>query len=107
MELHDNIGQQLILIKNRSWRLQQLSKEPVKNLISGPINHIATIMAEVRSILHHLRPYQMDLLGLTQSINGLITDTFTDYQLEQGKPMKSTRISIQTSPCTFSGFYNY
>ncbi len=85
MELHDNIGQQLILIKNRSWRLQQLSKEPVKNLISGPINHIATIMAEVRNILHHLRPYQMDLLGLTQSIKGLITDTFTDYQLEQGK----------------------
>nr|WP_121273593.1 7TM diverse intracellular signaling domain-containing protein [Pedobacter schmidteae] len=85
MELHDNIGQQLILIKNRSWRLQQLSQEPTKSLINGPINHIATIMAEVRSILHHLRPYQMDLLGLTQSINGLITDTFNDYQVQQGK----------------------
>lgn len=85
MELHDNIGQQLILIKNRSWRLQQVSQEPVKKLVSGPINHIATIMAEVRSILHHLRPYQMDLLGLTQSIHGLIADSFTDYQVEQGK----------------------
>lgn len=85
MELHDNIGQQLILIKNRSWRLQQLSQAPIKDLVGGPINHIATIMAEVRSILHQLRPYQMDLLGLTQSINGLITDTFTDYQVEQGK----------------------
>lgn len=84
MELHDNIGQQLILIKNRSWRLQQLSEEPVKNLVGRPIEHIAATMAEVRGILHRLRPYQMDLLGLTQSINGLITDTFDDYDIEQG-----------------------
>lgn len=84
MELHDNIGQQLILIKNRAWRLQQLSDEPIKNLVNHPIEHIAATMAEVRGILHRLRPYQMDLLGLTQSIHGLITDTFTDYDIEQG-----------------------
>lgn len=85
MELHDNIGQQLILIKNRSWRLQQLSEAALKNQVSGPIAQVATIMAEVRSILHRLRPYQMDLLGLTQSIHGLISDTFTDHHLEQGQ----------------------
>ncbi|WP_214228245.1 7TM diverse intracellular signaling domain-containing protein [Pedobacter sp. B4-66] len=85
MELHDNIGQQLILIKNRSWRLQQLSEAALKNQVSGPIAQVATIMAEVRGILHRLRPYQMDLLGLTQSIHGLITDTFADHHLEQGK----------------------
>jgi len=84
MELHDNIGQQLILIKNRSWRLQQLSEESLKNLVNRPIEHIAATMAEVRGILHRLRPYQMDLLGLTQSINGLIADTFNDYDIEQG-----------------------
>lgn len=84
MELHDNIGQQLILIKNRSWRLQQLSEEPLKNLVNRPIEHIAATMAEVRGILHRLRPYQMDLLGLTQSIHGLISDTFTEYHIEQG-----------------------
>jgi len=83
MELHDNIGQQLILIKNRSWRLQQLSEEPIKNLVNRPIEHIAATMAEVRRILHRLRPYQMDLLGLTQSIHGLIGDTFTEYHIEQ------------------------
>jgi len=83
MELHDNIGQQLILIKNRSWRLQQLSQGGIKDLVSAPINHIAAIMAEVRGILHRLRPYQMDLLGLTHSIHGLITDTFTDFDIEQ------------------------
>jgi len=84
MELHDNIGQQLILIKNRSWRLQQLSQEPIKNLVNRPIEHIAATMAKVRGILHRLRPYQMDLLGLTQSINGLICDTFSEYHIEQG-----------------------
>lgn len=84
MELHDNIGQQLILIKNRSWRLQQLSEGGIKDLVSAPINHIAATMAEVRGILHRLRPYQMDLLGLTHSIHGLISDTFNDYEVEQG-----------------------
>lgn len=83
MELHDNIGQQLILIKNRAWRLQQISVEPIKNLVSRPIEHIASTMAEVRGILHRLRPYQMDLMGLTQSIHGLIADTFADYHIEQ------------------------
>jgi signal transduction histidine kinase len=84
MELHDNIGQQLILIKNRSWRLQQLSAAPIKDLVSRPIAQVAATMAEVRSMLHRLRPYQMDLLGLTQSIHGLISDTFADYQIGQG-----------------------
>lgn len=84
MELHDNIGQQLILIKNKSWRLQQLSEAPIKNLVNRPIEHVAATMAEVRGILHRLRPYQMDLLGLTQSIHGLIGDTFTEYHVEQG-----------------------
>ncbi|WP_285056731.1 sensor histidine kinase [Pedobacter ginsengisoli] len=84
MELHDNIGQQLIVIKNRSWRLQQLVEEPLKKQVSIVIDHIAAIMAEVREILHRLRPYQMDLMGLTQSIRGLISDTFADYDVRQG-----------------------
>ncbi|WP_316818192.1 7TM diverse intracellular signaling domain-containing protein [Pedobacter nyackensis] len=85
MELHDNIGQQLILIKNKSWRLQQLSEQPLKEEVTHSIDHVAEIMVSVRSILHRLRPYQMDLLGLTQSINGMIAEAFADYHLEHEK----------------------
>lgn len=82
MELHDNIGQQLILIKNKFWRLQQQSDSLSTNPINQSIDHVAKIMIEIRSILHRLRPYQMDLLGLTESINGMIADTFTKCEIE-------------------------
>jgi two-component system, sensor histidine kinase LadS len=85
MELHDNIGQQLILIKNRSWRLYQLSADSVKGQVMSAILQIAAIMAEVRNMLHRLRPYQMDLLGLTQSIHSLIAEAFTDYKIDRGE----------------------
>lgn len=82
MELHDNIGQQLILIKNKFWRLQRQSEGESANPINQSIDHVGKIMAEIRSILHRLRPYQMDLLGLTESINGMIVDTFTKHEIE-------------------------
>lgn len=82
MELHDNIGQQLILIKNKSWKLQRQSEESLKSSVNIFIDHVAEIMAEIRNVLHRLRPYQMDLLGLTESVNGLISDTFTNYDIE-------------------------
>lgn len=82
MELHDNIGQQLILIKNKSWRLQQLSRDAIKNDVSKSIAHIGEIISGVRGILHRLRPYQIDLLGLTKSIHGLMADVFANYDLE-------------------------
>lgn len=80
MELHDNIGQQLILIKNKAWRLQQLSDKTSQEAIGRTINHIADIITRVRSLLHRLRPYQMDLLGLTESINGMLTEVFSSHQ---------------------------
>lgn len=82
MELHDNIGQQLILIKNKAWRLQQLSDKTSEEAIGRTINHIADIITRVRSLLHRLRPYQMDLLGLTESINGMLAEVFSNHQFE-------------------------
>lgn len=89
MELHDNIGQQLILIKNRFWRLHQLSEDRFKTIVMKSVSHVADIMAEVRSILHRLRPYQMDLLGLNQSIHGLMAEVFTDYKTNDDDDISS------------------
>jgi len=81
MELHDNIGQQLILIKNKAWRLRQLSGQACTEAIDRTINHIADIIAQIRGILHRLRPYQMDLLGLSQSIQSMVVEVCANHQL--------------------------
>ncbi|OOG19199.1 hypothetical protein BWD42_04425 [Sphingobacterium sp. CZ-UAM] len=81
MELHDNIGQQLILIKNKAWRLKQLSAQTGRDAIGRTIDHIADIIAQIRAILHRLRPYQMDLMGLSQSIESMVMDACVNHQL--------------------------
>lgn len=82
LELHDNIGQQLILIKNKAWKLERKSEEALSGSINLSISHIGEIMTRIRGILHRLRPYQMDLLGLTESINGMIVEVFSHHELE-------------------------
>ena len=72
-ELHDSVGQSLSLIKNKIALLMRgISKEQslneLNNMVSGTIQ-------EVRSISYGLRPFQLDLLGLTQSIRSLVEDT--------------------------------
>jgi signal transduction histidine kinase/ligand-binding sensor domain-containing protein len=73
-ELHDSLGQSLAIIKNRAM----LS-------LSAPDNHeraleqlreiseaSAEVIDEVKEIAHNLRPYQLDRLGLTKTIEGMI-----------------------------------
>jgi signal transduction histidine kinase len=73
-ELHDSLGQSLAIIKNRA----RLS-------LSAPDNHdraleqlreiseaSAEVIDEVKEIAHNLRPYQLDRLGLTKTIEGMI-----------------------------------
>lgn len=73
-ELHDSVGQKLILIKNKVLR-------PAKNGNGNEqtpdlAEHVADVIQEIRSISYALRPYQMDLLGLTQSIKSLAEEAF-------------------------------
>jgi signal transduction histidine kinase len=73
-ELHDSLGQSLIIIKNRTLMslttpdnhdraIQQMGE------ISDAASHA---IGELKEIAHNLRPYQMDYLGLTASLKAMI-----------------------------------
>ncbi|MBR9974568.1 MAG: tetratricopeptide repeat protein [Bacteroidetes bacterium] len=78
-ELHDSLGQGLLVIRNRAF----MAKEHVAD--AGKLEEQLDIIAEtagntlneVRQISRALRPYQLDRFGLTASITGL-TDTLSE-----------------------------
>lgn len=73
-ELHDSIGQNLLIIKNKA-ALAAKSKE-VDDVSKEKISEISELTSdalnEVRSISYNLRPYEIDRLGLTEALNSLI-----------------------------------
>jgi PAS domain S-box-containing protein len=76
-ELHDSLGQNLLLIKNRA----QLALAGVaagtdaRAQLEG-ISALATAsIGEVRQISHDLHPYQLDHLGLTGALKAMIDNT--------------------------------
>ncbi len=73
-ELHDSVGQKLIVIKNKvllSLKTNGENKKP-----DHLAENVADVIQEIRSISYGLRPYQIDLLGLTQSVKSLAEETF-------------------------------
>ncbi len=73
-ELHDSLGQNLLLIKNRA-QLALAGKNPPADLRE----HIESIsqlasqsIAEARQISHDLHPHQLDHLGLTRALEAMI-----------------------------------
>lgn len=62
-ELHDSIGQSLLLIKNKIYL--ESDKEPDTQLIDDTID-------EVRSISQSLHPFQFEKLGLVSSIKNTV-----------------------------------
>jgi signal transduction histidine kinase len=76
-ELHDSLGQRLVVINNlalfflRSHALHSgddKQAEAIKEISA----EASSAMEETRSIAYNLRPFQLDRLGLTKSIEGLI-----------------------------------
>ena len=72
-ELHDSLGQDLLVIKNRAAMAVQSGSAGKPE--SGHLEEISRVAAqaleEVREISHNLRPYQLDRLGLTRALRGL------------------------------------
>lgn len=78
-ELHDSLGQKLILIKNRILRTSLTvgaapDKKPPDDAL---VQNVAEAIQEIRNISYGLRPYQLDLLGLTSSIDSLTGESCT------------------------------
>jgi signal transduction histidine kinase len=74
-ELHDSIGQNLLIIKNRAmFGLQTVGEG------SAAAEHLREITAlsgdtinQARGISYNLRPYQIDRIGLTKALQSIVT----------------------------------
>ncbi len=73
-ELHDSIGQRLMVIKNLALlRLQNQNGNRVeREQVEEICMEASSAIAEVREISHDLRPYQLDRLGLTQALRSMV-----------------------------------
>lgn len=74
MELHDSLGQSLVVIRNRA--LLGISKGKDDGAMLEQLREIsdasATALQETREIAHTLHPYQIEALGLTTALHSLI-----------------------------------
>jgi len=73
-ELHDSLGQHLVVIKNLAQiHLQALLKDGRDRAHLEELSSEASLaLDEVREISYDLRPYQLDRLGLTKAIEAVI-----------------------------------
>ena len=70
-ELHDSLGQNLLVIKNILLVKMQKAQIEGKSL-SDTSELVSQTLQEVRSISHNLRPHQLDQLGITKTIKSLV-----------------------------------
>lgn len=73
-ELHDGLGQNLLVIKNRAQMALGAAGDPARAM--QEVDEISATAAqaiqEVREIAHNLRPYQLDHLGPTKAVESMI-----------------------------------
>lgn len=73
-ELHDSLGQQLLVIKN--WAMISLGTNGQESPNREALTEISTTASqavnEVREIIYDLRPYQLDKIGLANTIRFMI-----------------------------------
>lgn len=74
-EMHDSLGQELLVIKNRALMgLKTVLPEAKEKRQLEQISEGATaILKLVRSMSHSLRPPELDRLGLTETIRSILT----------------------------------
>jgi signal transduction histidine kinase len=73
-ELHDGIGQTLVVIRSSAQMglRDQASADDARRHMNEIVEATSDGMEEVRKIAYHLRPYQLDRLGLTRAIEALV-----------------------------------
>ena len=72
-ELHDSLGQNLLIIKNRLYLAQREFTDSAPGAQLGEISEsVSQTIQEVREISHNLRPYQLDRLGLTKAVQAVV-----------------------------------
>jgi signal transduction histidine kinase/ligand-binding sensor domain-containing protein len=75
-ELHDGLGQQILVIKNRVQLAKNLCREnsPLIEQLDEILHSSEISIEDVRTISHNLRPVLLEKFGLTEAINNLCED---------------------------------
>jgi signal transduction histidine kinase len=69
MELHDSVGQKLLLIKNQVLsRIRNVKENKEAEVLLNVSDLTDEIISEIRNITHNLRPQYLDQLGLNVAI---------------------------------------
>lgn len=73
-ELHDSLGQNLLVIKSRVAMAQQCAEQPEKlgEQLGAAASMTSQAIREVREISQNLRPFQLDELGLTKAVGAMV-----------------------------------
>ena len=73
-ELHDGLGQNLAIIKNRALisLRDQANSTRIMEQLQEIVETATSSILEVREIAHNLRPYELDRLGLVAAIESMI-----------------------------------
>jgi signal transduction histidine kinase len=72
-ELHDGLGQHLVVIKNLALMLREQAGDGMRERIDGISSASSQALNEVREISRNLRPYYLDRFGLTKSLEALVS----------------------------------
>jgi signal transduction histidine kinase len=74
VNLHDSLGQNLLVIKNQACLAMQpgLERPAVLQRLNEISGMASQVIEEVRQITHDLRPAQLDRVGLSQTLRGTI-----------------------------------
>lgn len=96
MELHDSLGQSLVVIRNRA--LLGINKDKNEGAMLEQLHEIsdaaASALQETREIAHTLHPYQIEALGLTTALNSLIDKFQNSSEIEFSVDIDSKPIDV-------------
>lgn len=81
-ELHDSLGQRLIVIKNLAWMFLSAKGNSDKHQIEELSEEASNAISEVKAISYNLRPYQLDRMGLVRAIEAIIRSAENSSEIE-------------------------
>jgi signal transduction histidine kinase/ligand-binding sensor domain-containing protein len=102
-ELHDGVGQILLLVKNRlSQGMAKMGPRPlVQEHFGQAAADVTQAIAEIRATAHALRPVELDRLGLGQALESMLeraggtTTTRISAELEDVRNSVGREVEIQ------------
>jgi signal transduction histidine kinase/ligand-binding sensor domain-containing protein len=74
-ELHDSLGQRLVVIKNLALLAGDAGSDESRERIGEIATEAHQAIGEVREIAQNLRPHELDRVGLTKALTGLVRKT--------------------------------